>query len=159
LRIDQLTLFVDLCTDKVQALVPYLKQLKNLTFMFIQTIKAVPVIAFIFISSAASASGSEPTPAATAHIQVSVRQMDPNSMKFRVAVFNPFTKGATITICRGEDVLYTESGVRGEYQNLFNLDQLEDGNYQIIITSGKETISKDINIHTQTTTDREARVN
>jgi hypothetical protein len=127
--------------------------------MFIQTIKAVPVIAFIFISSAASASGSEPTPAATAHIQVSVRQMDPNSMKFRVAVFNPFTKGATITICRGEDVLYTESGVRGEYQNLFNLDQLEDGNYQIIITSGKETISKDINIHTQTTTDREARVN
>jgi hypothetical protein len=127
--------------------------------MFIQTIKAVPVIAFIFISAAASASESKPTPAATAHIQVSVRQMDPNSMKFRVAVFNPFTRAATITICRGEDVLYSESGVRGEYQNLFNLDQLEDGNYQIRITSGKETISKDINIHTQTTTDREAQVN
>jgi hypothetical protein len=85
--------------------------------------------------------------------------MDPSSMKFRVAVFNPFNKPATITICRGEDVLYVEGGVRNEYQNLFNLDQLEDGIYQIKITSGKETISKDINIHTETTTDREVRVN
>ena len=127
--------------------------------MFIQTIKAVPVIAFIFISAAASASESKPTPTTTDHMQVSVRQMDPNSMKFRVAVFNPFNRAATITICRGEDILYTESGVRGEYQNLFNLEQLEDGNYQIRITSGKETISKDINIHTETTTDREAQVN
>jgi hypothetical protein len=127
--------------------------------MFIQTIKAVPVIALVLISAAASASGSEPTPTTTAHMQINVRQMDPNSMKFRVAVFNPFARAATITICRGEDILYTESGVRGEYQNLFNLEQLEDGNYQIRITSGKETISKDINIHTETTTDREARVN
>jgi hypothetical protein len=83
--------------------------------------------------------------------------MDPSSMKFRVA--DPFNKPATITICRGEDVLYVEGGVRNEYQNLFNLDQLEDGIYQIKITSGKETISKDINIHTETTTDREVRVN
>jgi hypothetical protein len=124
--------------------------------MFIQTIKAVPVIAFLFISAAASA---DPTPTPTAHVQVSVRQMDPSSMKFRVAVFNPFNKPATISICRGEDVLYIENGVRGVYQNLFNLDQLEDGVYQIKITSGKETISKEINIHTETTTDREARVN
>ena len=124
--------------------------------MFIQTIKTVPVIAFLFISAAASA---DPTPTPTAHVQVSVRQMDPSSMKFRVAVFNPFNKPATISICRGEDVLYIENGVRGVYQNLFNLDQLEDGVYQIKITSGKETISKEINIHTETTTDREARVN
>ena len=128
--------------------------------MFIQTIKTIPVIAFLFISAAAFASADPtPVPATTAHIQVSVRQMDPSSMKFRVAVFNPFNKPATISICRGEDVLYVEGGVRGEYQNLFNLDQLEDGNYQIKITSGKETISKDINIHTETTTDREARIN
>ena len=124
--------------------------------MFIQTIKTVPVIAFLFISAAAFAS-ADPTP--TAHIQVSVRQMDPSSMKFRVAVFNPFNKPATISIYKGEDLLYIESGVRNDYQNLFNLDQLEDGIYQIKITSGKETISKDINIHTETTTDREARVN
>ena len=126
--------------------------------MFIQTIKTVPVIAFLFISAAAFAS-ADPTPTPTAHIQVSVRQMDPSSMKFRVAVFNPFNKPATISICKGEDVLYIESGVRNDYQNLFNLDQLEDGIYQIKITSGKETISKDINIHTETTTDREALVN
>ena len=127
--------------------------------MFIQTIKAVPVIASLFISAAAFASKPEPTPATTAHMQVSVRQMDPSSMKFRVAVFNPFNKPATISICRGEDVLYIEGGVRNDYQNLFNLEQLEDGIYQIKITSGKETISKDINIHTETTTDREVRVN
>ena len=127
--------------------------------MFIQTIKAIPVITFLFISAAASASESKPTPATTAHMQVSVRQMDPSSMKFRIAVFNPFNRPATISICRGEDVLYIESGVRNDYQNLFNLEQLEDGIYQIKITSGKETISKDINIHTETTTDREARVN
>jgi hypothetical protein len=126
--------------------------------MFIQTIKAVPVIAFLFISAAASADPT-PEPTTAAHIQVSIRQMDPSSMKFRVAVFNPFNKPATITICRGGDVLYIESGVRNDYQNLFNLDQLEDGIYQIKITNGKETISKDINIHTETTTDREARVN
>ena len=125
--------------------------------MFIKAIKAVPVITFLFISAVASA--AEPTPPTTAHIQVSVRQMDPSSMKFRVAVFNPLTRPATISICRGEDVLYTENGVRGTYQNLFNLEQLEDGNYQIKITSGKETIIKDINIQTETTTDREARIN
>ena len=129
--------------------------------MFIQTIKTIPVIAFLFISAAASAASTDPTPepATTAHIQVSVRQMDPSSMKFRVAVFNPFNKPATITICKGGDVLYVEGGVRNDYQNLFNLEQLEDGIYQIKITSGKETISKDINIHTETTTDREALVN
>lgn len=127
--------------------------------MFIKAIKAVPVITFLFISAVASAAESTPTPPTTAHIQVSVRQMDPSSMKFRVAVFNPFSRPATISICRGEDVLYTENGVRGTYQNLFNLEQLEDGNYQIKITSGKETIIKDINIQTETTTDREARVN
>jgi hypothetical protein len=127
--------------------------------MFIQTIKAIPVIAFLFISAVASASTPEPTPATTAHMQVSVRQMDPSSMKFRVAVFNPFNKPATIMICKGQDVLYIETGVRNDYQNLFNLEQLEDGVYQIKITTGKETISKDINIHTETTTDREAQVN
>jgi hypothetical protein len=53
-------------------------------------------------------------------------------------------------ICKDGDVLYIENGVtRPIREYLFNLDQLEDGNYQIVITSGKETISKDINIRTQ----------
>ena len=143
--------------------------------MFIQTIKATQVIAFIFISVAASAQSAQSyhqpvkigrfdeqgvsDPKVAAHLQVSIIQPENNVMKFRVVVENPFNKSATITICKGDDVLYSEGGVRGQYQNLFNLDRLEDGKYQIIVTSGKETIRKEIDIHTETRIDRQAQLN
>ncbi len=93
-------------------------------------------------------------------MQINVRQHIVGNLKFRVAVFNPFTRPAVIMICKGGDVLYTENGVKGQYENLFNLDQLEDGNYQVVITCGKETISKDIDINTETATgNRVAQIN
>jgi hypothetical protein len=140
--------------------------------MFAHTIKAAQVLAFVFISAAASAqpynqaandrsneqSVSE-EPITVDHIELGILQQETGSMKFRVAVLNPFSRAATITICKGRDVLYTENGIKGQYKIVFNFDEVEDGNYQIVVTSGKETVSKDINIHTQTTTIREARVN
>lgn len=140
--------------------------------MLAQTIKAAQVIALVFISFAASAQSYHqpirvdqfnqqgiPDSSSVAHLEISVRQSEGSSMKFRVVVINPFTRPATITISRGDDILYTENGVRGEYQNLFNLDQLEDGDYQIVVTSGKEKVRKDISIHTETRTDRQVQLN
>lgn len=140
--------------------------------MFTRTIKTVQAIALVFISFAASAQAyhkpirvgqfaqqSIPDSSSADHLQVIVRQSGGSNMKFRVVVFNPFNRAATITICKGDDILYTEYGVRGDYQNLFNLDQLEDGNYQIVVNNGKEKVRKDINIHTETRTDRQVQLN
>lgn len=140
--------------------------------MLAQTIKAAQVITLVFISFAASAQSYHqpirvgqfnqqgiPDSGNVAHLEVSVRQSEGSSMKFHVVIINPFTRPATITIKKGDDILYTENGVRGAYQNLFNLDQLEDGDYQIVVSSGKETVRKDINIRTETRTDRQAQLN
>jgi hypothetical protein len=44
------------------------------------------------------------------------------------------------------------------YENIYDLNQLEDGNYQVQIVGGKERILKTISIHTSTQINREALV-
>ena len=92
------------------------------------------------------------------HLQVSVIQQD-NSMKFRVAILNPVSRTATISIQRGNDELFSESLRRGTYENIFDMNQLEDGNYTIIVTGGKERVIRNIAIHTETRTDRQVTLN
>jgi hypothetical protein len=150
--------------------VPYLKPSKNRLSMFSQTFKAAQVVAFIFISVAATAQPyNQPNersdvqitaePVRPAHIQINVQQQEISNLKFNVTVVNPFAKSATIMVCKGRDILYAEDGVKGQYKTIFNLNELEDGNYKIVVISGKESITKDINIRTTTTTDREVVVN
>jgi hypothetical protein len=89
------------------------------------------------------------------HLQVTVRQQE-DGMKFRVDILNPIARTATISIHRGSDELFSQSLRRGTYENIFDMNQLEDGNYVIIVIGGKEKVTRNITIHTETRTDRQA---
>jgi hypothetical protein len=138
--------------------------------MFTKTIRAAQAIAFVLISVAATAQPyNQPNdrsdeqinagPVKPAHIQFNVQQQESSNLKFNVTIVNPFSKSATIIVYKGRDILYIEDGVKGQYKTVFNFSELEDGNYKIVVTSGKETITKDVNIHTETTTDRQVEIN
>jgi hypothetical protein len=148
--------------------------------MFSKTIKATLAIAIAvvsfsaaFVSFSASAQayhrpiqvGNIDSIAADssveAHLQLSVRASLDDSLKFRVVVINPYKKGATITINKVDNdlTLYTIGNIRGSYQNLFNFSDLEDGNYELVVSSGKEKIRKEITISTSVKTDRQVQLN
>lgn len=93
------------------------------------------------------------------HLQVNISQPDKNNMKFRIAVMNPVSRYITITIKKQNDVYFSEMIAAANYENVYDLSQLEDGNYQIQITGGKEKVLKNISIHTETQVSREASVN
>jgi uncharacterized protein (DUF2249 family) len=151
--------------------------------MFIRTIKAVQAIAIVFISFSASAQAyhhpihadnfnqqtiidssvnanmTSPDSSLETHLQFSVRQTLYDNLTFRVAVSNPLRKGATISISHNDETSYLAANIKGNYQNLFDLSQLEDGNYTLLVTNGKEKISKEIIISTSVKTDRQVQLN
>ncbi|HEX9512958.1 MAG TPA: hypothetical protein VF939_20855 [Puia sp.] len=92
------------------------------------------------------------------HLQVNISQPDRNNMKFRIVVANPVSRYITITIKKQNDVYFSEMIATANYENIYDLNQLEDGNYQVQITGGKERILKNISIHTSTQINREALV-
>lgn len=95
----------------------------------------------------------------TDHLQVNIRQQDKDNMKFHIAISNPVARFATITIQRQDDTIFTETVSKELYENIYDLTQLEDGHYLIIVTSGKERICRNINIRTETHIDRSAQMN
>ena len=95
---------------------------------------------------------------AAPHLQVQISQPDKNNMKFRIAVSNPVSRYITITIKKQNDIYFSEMIATADYENIYDLNQLEDGNYQVQIISGKEKVLKNINIHTQTQVSRQALV-
>ncbi|HWK05000.1 MAG TPA: hypothetical protein VNS58_15265 [Puia sp.] len=92
------------------------------------------------------------------HLQVNISQLDKNNMKFRIAVSNPLSRYITITIKKQNDIYFSEMIPTANYENIYDLNQLEDGNYQVQIVGGKERILKTISIHTSTQINREALV-
>jgi len=151
--------------------------------MFIRTIKAVQAIAIAFVSVSASAqayhhpihadnfnqqsivdssvnaNATSPDSSVETHLQCSVKQTLYDNLTFRVAVLNPQRKGATISISHNDETSYLASNIKGNYQNLFDLSQLEDGSYTLVVSNGKEKISKEIIISTSVRTDRRAQLN
>ena len=95
----------------------------------------------------------------TSHLQVSLHKVENENLKFRLAAFNPASRFMIITIMKGDDVFYTQSVRQDKYEYIFDLSSLEDGNYQLIVSTGKEKISKDILIQTATHVDRVLSVN
>lgn len=93
------------------------------------------------------------------HLQVSLKKMDSENMKFRLSAFNPASKFMIITITKGDDVFFTQNVRQDMYDYVFDLSSLEDGNYQLVVSNGKERISKSIQIQTATRVDREMSVN
>ena len=151
--------------------------------MFSRSIKAVQAIAIVFISFSASAQAYHhpihadnfnqqaiidsnvnanpaiPDSSIESHLQFSVRQTLYDNLTFRVAVRNPLRKGATISISHNDETSYLAANIKGSYQNLFDLSQLEDGSYTLVVTNGKEKISKEIIISTSVKTDRQVQLN
>lgn len=92
------------------------------------------------------------------HLEVYISQPDKNNMKFRIAVSNPVSRYITITIKRQNDIYFSEMIATANYENIYDLNQLEDGNYQVQITGGKERVLKNISIHTSRQVSRQAMV-
>ena len=93
------------------------------------------------------------------HLEVTIHQADKNLMKFRLAVFNPASHPVSITIRKGDDIYFTELIREDLYDYTFDLSSLEDGDYQILINNGKERVSRDIFIRTDTHVDRQLTLN
>lgn len=92
------------------------------------------------------------------HLQVNISQPDKNNMKFRIAVSSPVSHHITITIKKQNDVYFSEMIATANYENVYDLNELEDGDYQVQIIGGKERVLKTISIHTSTQISREALV-
>jgi len=93
------------------------------------------------------------------HLQVSLHKMDSDNMKFRLTALNPASKYMIITIQKGDDVLFNQSVRQDLFDYVFDLSSLDDGEYRLMVSNGKERISKNIQIETATHVDREISVN
>jgi hypothetical protein len=98
---------------------------------------------------------------AAPQLQVSVQQLTTEGMKFRVAIMDAAEHTVMITIKGGanDEVLYDRTLGKAPFESVFNLSDLEDGDYQLLISCGKEKIVKTIHIQTQTKVDRRVSVN
>ena len=90
------------------------------------------------------------------HLQLVVQQPDKNNMKFRIAFFNPNSRHATIIIRKKDDIYFHENVAGQEYASMYDFNQLEDGDYQVVVVGGKEKVSTNISIHTETQVNRQA---
>jgi hypothetical protein len=95
----------------------------------------------------------------SAHLQVSIVQQDKASLKFRITVLNPPGRSMSISILRNDDVLFSDNASGDQYFNMFNLDQLEDGEYKVVVFNGKERVVRNFLLQTATTVDRQISVN
>jgi hypothetical protein len=92
------------------------------------------------------------------HLQVAIQQTDASEMRFRVTIQNPTPHAVTISIRRGNDLLFEDLTGKPVYDNVFNLSGLDDGNYMILVTSGREKVVRNIHISTETRVDRRLTV-
>ena len=92
------------------------------------------------------------------HLTVNVEQPDKSNMKFRIYFFNPNGRRATITIRKKDDVYFSENIAGQEYASMYDFTQMEDGDYQVVVSGGKEKVCTNISIRTETMVNREAIV-
>jgi hypothetical protein len=91
-------------------------------------------------------------------LQVTITQTSAGEMRFRITVVNPGDRAISVSIHHGHDLLFEDLTARPTYDNIFNLSDLEDGDYVVLISSGKEKITRTIHIHTETKIDRQLTV-
>jgi len=92
----------------------------------------------------------------TPHLRVVVDQPDKTVMKFRIAFSNPNGRRATITIRKKDDIYFYEHVGDHEYASIYDFNQLEDGDYQVVVIGGKEKVCTNISIRTETQINRQA---
>lgn len=160
--------------QKVEALPPYYKTEKPIT-MYSRTIRRAILSLFaaftLTISTNAASAQSYHHKIAVdpnirtmldstdvLHLQVSLHKMDSENLKFRLTALNPASKYMIITIEKGDEVLFNQSVHQDMFDYVFDLSSLDDGNYRLVVSNGKEKISKNIQIETATHVDREISV-
>jgi hypothetical protein len=72
--------------------------------------------------------------------------------KLRICILNPEEKKVVITISNRADVDFSTTTSDSRFDQIFNLEQVNDGPYQVEIKAGKEIIRKDIVISSLTWT-------
>lgn len=74
------------------------------------------------------------------------------TLRFKVEVSNPSRQKTTIALQdENGNILFSEySFTDSQYNKLFDLTNLADGEYTFVIVSGKEKINKDFSIQTKT---------
>jgi hypothetical protein len=90
------------------------------------------------------------------HLRVAIQQPDKKDMRFRISFSNPNSRHATIIIRKKDDIYFHENVAEQEYASMYDFNQLEDGDYQVVVVVGKEKVSTNITIHTETKVDRQA---
>jgi len=91
-------------------------------------------------------------------VHVTIKQTNAGEMRFRITVVNSNDRALSISIHHGHDVLFEDLTVKSTYENVFNLSDLEDGDYIVFISSGKEKITRTLHIQTETKVDRQLTV-
>lgn len=78
-----------------------------------------------------------------------VEQPDASKLKFKVSVFNPTEQKVTVKVIDWSyGVINTKVISNSEYFVLYDLSDLNDGNYRIEVIAGDEKIQQDILINT-----------
>ena len=127
--------------------------------MLNRTIRAAKVILPLFIALTLTSLHPAYSQNAPSHLEVSIHPVTENGMKFRITVQNPDDHMVHITITRNEDIFYDQLIGRAPFENIFDLSDLEDGNYEIHVSCGKERITRLIHIQTDTRVDRQITLN
>jgi len=96
--------------------------------------------------------------AAPTPLQVTIKQTNAGEMRFRITVVNANDHTLSISIHHGHDLLFEDLTAKPTYENVFNLSDLEDGDYIVTISSGKEKITRTLHIQTETKVDRQLTV-
>jgi hypothetical protein len=94
----------------------------------------------------------------TTHLQATISQPEKGEMKFLISISNPATKSVVISFVKGNDEFFSQVIKANEYANTYNMSQVDDGEYTIVISNGKEKIRKRISISTVTAVNRQVEI-
>ncbi|MCU0325933.1 MAG: hypothetical protein MUF45_11875 [Spirosomaceae bacterium] len=113
---------------------------------------AIGIAAITNISFAKGKVGNGETPNEKPATAFAVKINEAGTLRFKVEVTNPSRQKTTITLQDDNDnVLFSDYSVSdSKYSKVFDLSNLEDGNYTFVIASGKEKINKEFSIQTKT---------
>src|SRR6266498_2626247 len=84
---------------------------------------------------------------ATSSFQVVIAQPDANDLIFRVSLSNPNSKKIAINVLQNKDVINNLTTSK-DFACYYNMNKLDDGDYSIVISDGREKVTKNISIKT-----------
>jgi hypothetical protein len=73
-----------------------------------------------------------------------------NSENFILVVSNPKMEKLYVHLLTGKGESYTEVTSKSELRRRMDMTTAEDGKYTVVVSSGKKTVSKDIELNTAT---------